>query len=246
MRDTVYLLKWLHLIAISIFCWISLMIYSVSFPLHLNHTGLTCSIHHVSHSRCTVAYCCQHIFANLYFSDRMVLKSPFSKPPLHLIFYRPNSHVSFFQIAAGNSILCILPASKSILESQTSCFLLSSAINIWMLGRNLCTSKESLVKKTTLRVFQIYSFVRCGTRWELKRMMMIQRHVRCMWYTDRVIIVVALRRVNPWTCFIQIITPETNVVKYYKEWLDDSFMDTFILKQQKNLHTPKIYYLSFS
>lgn len=36
------------------------------------------------------------------------------------------------------------------------------------------------------------------------------------------------------------------MVKYYKQWMNDSFMDTFILKQQKNLHTPKIYYLSFT
>lgn len=135
-------------------------------------------------SRYTVAYCCRHIFANLHFSDRMVLKSPLSKPPLYLI-----SHLK----------------------------------RVW--SRRL--------------LFVCFKYT--PLRWEVKRMMMMQSYVRCTWW-----IVVALRHVNPWTYFIQNITPETNVVKYYNEWLDDSFMDTFILKQQKNLHTPKIYYLSLS
>lgn len=82
-------------------------------------------------SRCTVAYCSQHIFASLYFSDRMMLiKKSLFKTSFTFDFYRPNSHFSFLQIAAGNAILCILPASRFILESQISCLLLSSAINI--------------------------------------------------------------------------------------------------------------------
>lgn len=47
-------------------------------------------------SRYTIAYCCQHIFGNLYFSDRMVLiKKSLFKISFTFDFYKPNSHFFF-------------------------------------------------------------------------------------------------------------------------------------------------------